>query len=348
MSETTAAGLVPGGDQEQTKDAALNRACEYCRGLKVRCFPEPGSSSSTCQRCARSKRICVFAAPQRRKQRKRTDVRIAELEKEMRALRLLLKRGSDGGDQAMEDLRVSEQTGRDLEAAQDTPPDITISSREADDHINRGPIPQVSMEELPRGVFDKGDLDVVDRGLLSMASAADLYDIYINDLTPHYPAVTFPKQYTVVELRGERPTLFLAVMSAASGKTDPNLHNLLNAELLQLFASRAVIGGEKSLEFVQSMLVTAVWYYPTETFDQLKFYQYIHMAATIALDIGLGSKPNITSFTCGPSCDYTGISSECEIQTSHGIAPQPAEKEPDIAAMDARRTILVCYLICSG
>ena len=137
-------------------------------------------------------------------------------------------------------------------------------------------------------------------------------------------------------------------MSAASGKVAPNLYSLLTVELLQLFASRAVLGGEKSLEFVQAMLVTAVWYNPTEAFDQLKFYQYIHMAATIALDIGLGSKPTIDSNTCETPRNSTGASSESEIQMTHDVAAGLAEEQPDIATIDARRTILVCYLICSG
>lgn len=177
MSEPTAAGLVPRGEQEHSKDAALNRACEYCRGLKVRCFPEPGSASSACQRCARSNRICIFAAPQRRKQRKRTDARVAELEKEMRALRSLLKLGSNDGNQAIGDLRVSEQAERELELAQDAPLDTTIASWEAADHVNPDPSPKVPKEGSSPQVPDRGGLDIVDRGLLSMALAAELYDV---------------------------------------------------------------------------------------------------------------------------------------------------------------------------
>jgi len=37
--------------------------------------------SKTCQRCEKMDRLCVFTAPQKRKQRKRTDTRVAELER---------------------------------------------------------------------------------------------------------------------------------------------------------------------------------------------------------------------------------------------------------------------------
>lgn len=347
MSIPIAADLASGGDQnEGPKEVTLNRACDYCRGLKVRCFPDPGSSSSTCQRCARSKRTCTFAAPQKRKQRKRTDARVAELEKEMKALRSLLQFGSSRGGHATEDLGT-EQTERNLGPVQDASPDPTSSSLEMNDH-NLTTSSQVSMEMPSARVSDRGDLDVVDRGLLSIASATELYNVYINELAPHYPAVTFPEHYTVDELRGQRPALFLAVVAAASGKTDPKLYTLLSTELLQMYASRTARSGEKTLEFVQSLLLSAVWYYPGDTFDQLRFNQYIHMAATIALDIGLGSKPGIGTRSCQPPQNSAILSPESQIQWSQDVSPLSTEEEPDIATIDVRRTILVCYLICSG
>lgn len=69
---------------KKSGDAQLNRACEACRVSKVRCLVVPNSSSSQCQRCAKAGRNCVFAAPAKRRQRKRTDVRVAELERELK------------------------------------------------------------------------------------------------------------------------------------------------------------------------------------------------------------------------------------------------------------------------
>ena len=345
MSEPNPAGGMPVGERNHAaKEATLNRACDYCRGLKVRCFPDPGSSSSTCQRCARSNRACTYAAPQRRKQRKRTDARVAELEKEMKAMRSLLRLDTVDGNRAMEQ---AQQTEKNLRYGQDSFPDHTILSQELSDQ-NTTPYSQVTMDVSPPQIADREEQDIVDRGLLTMASATELYNIFINELTPHYPTVTFPSHHTADELRRRRPTLFLAVLAAASGRTDPNLYSVLNAELLQIYASRAVISGEKSLELVQSMIITAVWYYPKGKFDQLKFYQYIHMAATIALDIGLGSKPASSSFKCQGPCNSTTVSSGSAKQSSQDTSPQSTEEESDDAMVDAKRTILVCYLICSG
>jgi hypothetical protein len=68
-----------------------NRACDACRQHKVRCLPDNSSTSQICQRCAKTDRHCVFTAAQKRKQRKRTDTRVAELEREVQAMRALFE-----------------------------------------------------------------------------------------------------------------------------------------------------------------------------------------------------------------------------------------------------------------
>ncbi|KIH92534.1 fungal transcriptional regulatory protein [Sporothrix brasiliensis 5110] len=89
------------------------RACELCRALKVRCMPaddaagSSGGSSSpqgsstgpvalppvserpACRRCKDTGSTCVYTEPRRTK-RKRTDVRVRELEREVRMLSELL------------------------------------------------------------------------------------------------------------------------------------------------------------------------------------------------------------------------------------------------------------------
>ncbi|KAI0199120.1 hypothetical protein F4808DRAFT_221133 [Astrocystis sublimbata] len=62
-------------------DAKRPRACEACRGLKVKCEPEP-TSKDRCKRCAKAGRECVVTKPVRKRQRK-TDSRINELEKKV-------------------------------------------------------------------------------------------------------------------------------------------------------------------------------------------------------------------------------------------------------------------------
>ncbi|GAB7353927.1 hypothetical protein MBLNU459_g4535t1 [Dothideomycetes sp. NU459] len=66
------------------------------------------------------------------------------------------------------------------------------------------------------------------------------------------------------------------------------LHSTLSTEVIQLYARLLWIGAEKSLELVQAMITTAVWYLPIGEWSRLKFYEYVHLASTMAMDIGLG------------------------------------------------------------
>lgn len=66
-------------------DPKRSRACEACRGLKVRCDQDPNDPSVPCKRCAKAKRQCIITAPSRKRQKK-TDSRVAELEKKIDAL----------------------------------------------------------------------------------------------------------------------------------------------------------------------------------------------------------------------------------------------------------------------
>jgi hypothetical protein len=145
--------------------------------------------------------------------------------------------------------------------------------------------PQLSVRQdaqLP-STPDIQNHDVIDRGIISMDLAAELFQTYLTDLVPHYPVVVCPSGVTAVQIRKIKPTLFLAIIAAASGKSDPHLYSILNSEVISAYAQKIVIGSEKSVELVQAMIVTSVWYYPPGKFSQLKFYEYIHSGCSLSL-----------------------------------------------------------------
>jgi hypothetical protein len=84
-------------------DVRSIRACDYCRSLKVRCIAG-NASSGKCQRCAKSGRDCIMTAPQKRKQRKRTDTRVTELEKEVRAMRVAFSQDEGASHQTNQEV----------------------------------------------------------------------------------------------------------------------------------------------------------------------------------------------------------------------------------------------------
>jgi len=49
------------------------------------------------------------------------------------------------------------------------------------------------------------------------------------------------------------------------------------------------VQGEKSLELIQSLLLMILFYYPPNGSRQGQYYQYAHIAATMAFELGLTS-----------------------------------------------------------
>ncbi|KAG9231866.1 hypothetical protein BJ875DRAFT_381988 [Amylocarpus encephaloides] len=329
----------------------FNRACDACRVQKVRCLPNDSSATSShsksCQRCLKTDRQCIFTAPQKRKQRKRTDTRVAELEKEVEAMRALFDRKQNeelqskaepqlvtqarnlGVSIAMKPIAQNKAQGRPTSTlGTNSPwesPSVTTSSENLD----------VSRERnaLSSSISNAG-MDVIDRGIISLQTAKALYQIYVTDLFQHYPAVYLPPEITAESLRLSKPSLFLAIIAAASAKTDPHLYSTLHTEAVADYAHRTVVNSEKTLELVQAQIVTSIWYYPPGNFSQLKFYEYIHMATTMAMDIGVGMPPRASRRRYGGS-----------EKPSPGTEQSQSQIDEEI---EKRRTILVCYMICTG
>ncbi|KAA8648582.1 hypothetical protein EYZ11_006723 [Aspergillus tanneri] len=305
-----------GVTQRATPSQQLNRSCESCRNLKVRCLPDH-SSPTQCQRCVKAKRPCVFVAPQRRRPRKRTDSRVAQLEREMRQMRSLLK------DRIRMDESSTESTGSEREESfepgsgsdpkellstiQETAsntsgstrrvaasPDFTSSSypHTLDDGsvlaTSFNPIPARYSPELVPGE------DVVDRGVITLEYANELVAFFIRDLTAFAPIVALPPDTTAAQLRRSKPVLFLSVIAAAALSVDEGLATVLNHEMVRLYAERFFMNGDKSLELVQALLLMIIFYYPPDSPSKLQHYQYTHIAATMALEIGLASKRKVS------------------------------------------------------
>lgn len=189
---------------------------------------------------------------------------------------------------------------------------------------------QPSPQPIPSPTMAQS-LDVIDRGILTMDEARELFDIYCRDLAPHFPAVVFPDSTDLEELRQARPTLFLAAIAAASGKVDPHLYSTLHSEVITAYAHRTLVLSEKSLELVQAMLITVIWYYPPGKFSQLKFFEYISMATAMAMDIGIGSSTKVSRPANSDSPDRKSGTSEDVL----------AEQLLDL---EKRRTYLACYI----
>ena len=235
------------------------RACETCRTLKVRCMSADGdatsgsasggsstlgggsSSSSSaaavvlppvserapCRRCQDTGTTCVYTEPRRTK-RKRTDVRVRELEREVRMLTELLvlrrRMAEEGGIQVAEyeGTAAAGSTARaslaasELHPLPDTPSALFIDSQttgapyagqaqhrppSASSHrvrfppvydANAFPPPPPPIDLTLHGPPRPDTVDPVAAGLLTMGKATRLFRRYVTMIAPQRPFVVFP------------------------------------------------------------------------------------------------------------------------------------------------------------
>lgn len=173
--------------------------------------------------------------------------------------------------------------------------------------------------------------DVIDRGYLTAEDAERIFNCYASEMAPHLPAVVFPQGTSASSVRKEKPILFLAILAAGAGPVMPKIQQALTKEVMAVYADRVIVKGEKSLEIIQALQVSTLWYYPPEHFEELKFYQLVHIAAIMAIDIGMGK------------------SSKCAGAKSAGLfrdTPWRKQPYPDSDSVEARRAWLACYFLC--
>jgi len=177
------------------------------------------------------------------------------------------------------------------------------------------------------------DADVIDRGLVTAEMATQMFNWYVEKMAIHMPAVVFPYGTTAAEVRKTKPTLFLAILSASSGMNYPELQRMLTKEVMNIYAERIISNGEKTLEIIQALHVSTLWYWPPEHFEELKFYQLIHIAAVMAIDIGIGKK----------SKSVKKKNANSGLWRDHPWRKTPY---PDPESIEARRAWLACYFLC--
>ncbi|KAA8633159.1 hypothetical protein SMACR_05948 [Sordaria macrospora] len=394
---------VDGGERGPNGEPKKPRACESCRGLKVRCEPNPANPNGDCKRCAKAKRPCVITEPSRKRQKK-ADNRVAELEKKIDALTATLQNVRGGtnplplaspsvspattGPDAQAVPRYTTATpydpnngygsGRGTSISQ--PPSATrdwpgppreqqpASGRqqtpsrawpgygEMDRDNNPYPTPTMAPGGLKRkhGADDRERAsqdprdnnfsiprlparqpDIVDRNVISMAQASAFFERYNKHMVPHLPGVVFPADMTADELRRSHPILFHAVMAAAAGEI-PSVQKILTNELMKRFAEEVMVTGNKSLELVQAIQVATIWYWPPERFEELKFYQLLHIAAVMAIDLGLGRKRQPRG----------GLRNGMPTTIRDKIMYKPPP--PDPTSIESRRAWLTCYFLATN
>ena len=257
-----------------------------------------------------------MTAPTRKRQKK-TDSRVADLERKIDALTANLQHQHQ---------QTATSNGREADESADhriPPPSLAGSKRQCDGDV-KGSAPALA---LPLAhTTPGGGADIVERGIVDMDTAGKAFHRYINDMAPSLPVVVFPSGMTVHHVRRTKPAVFHAITAAAIGPIQPSLQVGLYNDLYKRLAERIVVNGEKNLELVQALIVSYIWYDPPDRFEELKFYQLSHLAVILAMDVGM--------------CRQTRKPASKQFNLFMG---KKQNFDPD--SPEARRTWLSCYFM---
>jgi hypothetical protein len=253
-----------------------------CRAANPRCLQGDLTVQGKYQRCLKYNKEGVLTVLNQKKRQKPTDIRVTELENQIKRLSTLLKKQNFLTIQASEsifntaktfaydaELQESIGSGADVRDRRlgdlydhQTPPDssnsgshsIRNTSASQSLSLNSGFQPTASSAtpssingsfNVKRSRFSGQTLDFIDRGLLSLNRASSFFERYTRELAQHYPAVIFAVDTCADEIRRSKPVLFLAVIAAGSGTTGAELNRILNEEILKIYADQVIVHGEK-------------------------------------------------------------------------------------------------------
>lgn len=169
--------------------------------------------------------------------------------------------------------------------------------------------------------------DVIDRKIIDAVTATNVFEYYNTHMAPHMPIVIFPSDVIAGTIRKTQPTLFLAILSIASAQDVPHLQGVLTREIMRTYAERLICKREKSLELIQALQVSTIWYS-----TDANFYQLIHLAAVMGIELGISSRAKGKK--------------ERFLDLWRNDARMKLDLEGK-ASLDAKRAWLGCYFLCA-
>lgn len=98
---------------------------------------------------------------------------------------------------------------------------------------------------------------VIEQRKISLSDGEELLSIF-RLKAPFFPFVNIAEDATVPSLSKSSPFLLLAILTSAAIK-DPPLYHQMDHEFRRVLSSKVIVEGQKSLDFLQGMLVYIAW-----------------------------------------------------------------------------------------
>ncbi|KAK7225357.1 hypothetical protein V2G26_013360 [Clonostachys chloroleuca] len=265
-------------------DNAKRNACSRCRSLKLRCLFDTFAGHGKCRRCYDKGSDCVFEAIAPRQRRKRTDTRVAALEKQIAGLKAAIDQHpvSDGAEDCTETQDGAERgvnrPNNTVSQTNDRQASDGSLSSHLHDRIRRNQHPHSREETIP---------GLIEADVLPLHVGITFFDEFKNNVLPSYPILELTGSHTFTSLRSSQPLLLLGIVTAASRGSDQQLFAELHARLRSLLADAVLVRGQCSLEIVRAILLMEVWYHPPQDLRHLNFYMWIQVAGILVRQLGL-------------------------------------------------------------
>ncbi|KAI9705231.1 MAG: hypothetical protein M1820_005229 [Bogoriella megaspora] len=200
----------------------------------------------------------------------------------------------------------------------------TVGDSEMSTHFPGPPMPLPVAEKMQ----DQSNLIKRINSLVSLANQNRIWDRYVQEMSRQVPTVVFTPETTADEIRDTKPVLFLALLNAGSiGILEYETQASITVELISQLGDLIIKKGDKSLELVQAIQIACFWFKPPPETDMTNYYQLIHLAAVMAIDLGLGRRQS-ASRTRNPH--YRRIAF------------------PNADTIESRRAWLGCYFLCAS
>ena len=306
-------------------------ACERCRKSKIRCLVDTVREHGKCKRCYESKEECVFELLAPRQQRKRTDTRLAALEKKVAVLKAVTDSARRTSSTSCSGLSPNHEAFSEAHQWDQLPKSLPNQIAAQHETILSNSASAMDVHVQSSVSTSQAELEVetipgyIGSDVVSVSAATHLLADFVRYALPEHPVIAVAEEDSFESLRTTKPALLLAIITAASRAKHPALFNQLHTRLLTMLTQKVVMNGERSLELQQTLLIMEIWYGPPDDLKRLNFYLWIQIAATMALQLNLW--------------------------WSTDMLPRPVSAMPDSqidsSLMDRWRTALAVYLSMS-
>ncbi|RAH55763.1 hypothetical protein BO85DRAFT_470105 [Aspergillus piperis CBS 112811] len=217
-----------------------SKACDACRTRKIRCIPnEKGGGIDACRRCAKLGYTCTVNGSFPSSTANRSNDRV-------------VKASTHHGDDVVSGLFRSQPKAEE---------DEVMQLRQ----LHRGVLQGRNLGEDPRTLIDNQSSvgDTVDCNSRSSKISLNMNDaeqllLQFRQQRAYFPFIEVPEGTTAALMAPSQPFLLLAILTVSLTRK-PLLQKRLDERFRRVLSERVIFYGEKSMDYVQGLLVYMAW-----------------------------------------------------------------------------------------